>query len=124
MRSKDVERSPAAGLDLTQSTVDVARSAEASTLPARVASFSVAGVLVHADARAAESVAAHVSQIPGAIVHASEGGKLAITLEAEDPAEIVARITDIQRLRGVMSAALVSEQSTPLDLIDEELTDE
>jgi nitrate reductase NapAB chaperone NapD len=90
--------------------------------PART--FCVAGVLVHAMAQRVNDVAADISHIAGATVHASAGGKLAITLEALDPACILDALTTIQRLPGVMSAVLVSEHSEPLETIDEELKDE
>ena len=86
--------------------------------------FSVAGVLVHAHEHAAPGIAAHIALVPGAVVHASSGGKLAITLEAADPVAIVEQLTTIQRIPGVLSAVLISEHSAPLDTIDEELTDE
>jgi periplasmic nitrate reductase NapD len=78
-------------------------------------------VLGHAQESAAQRTAADIELIPGAVVHASAGGKLVVTLEASDPAAIVERIADIQRMPGVLSAALVSEHSEPLDKIDEEI---
>jgi nitrate reductase NapD len=110
----DVPRqaSPAATFDKTPPTT------------AGAVSFSVAGVLVQAHERAANEIAAALREIPGAIVHACAAGKLAVTLEAADPASIVEQLTAIQRMPGVLSAALVSEHSAPLDTIDEELTDE
>jgi nitrate reductase NapAB chaperone NapD len=88
------------------------------------ATFCVAGVLVHALPQHVKDVVALISDIAGATVHASAGGKLAITLEALDPACILDALTTIQRLPGVMSAVLVSEHSEPLETIDEELNNE
>jgi nitrate reductase NapAB chaperone NapD len=91
---------------------------------ASTATFCVAGVLVHAAPQRADDVAALISRMPGATVHASASGKLAITFEASDPARILDALTTVQRLPGVMSAVLVSEHSEPLDTIDEELKHE
>jgi nitrate reductase NapD len=125
MRGNDAARSPTRGSDLYER----APGAIPSDPPARASAgcartFSVAGVLVQAHERAANDMAAALREIPGAIVHACAAGKLAITLEAPDPASIVEQLTAIQRMPGVLSAALVSEHNAPLDTIDEELTDE
>jgi nitrate reductase NapD len=125
MRGSDAARALTRGSDSER-----APGAIPSDPPARLAAgcgsstFSVAGVLVQAHERAANEIAAALREIPGAIVHAFAAGKLAVTLEAADPASIVEQLTAIQRMPGVLSAALVSEHSAPLDTIDEELTDE
>jgi nitrate reductase NapD len=124
MRSDHCARSSALDVDATRRSARETTSHEPNSEPERASNFSVAGVLVHAEARVADIVAANINQMPGAIVHASAAGKLAVTLEADDPAEVLARLSEIQRLPGVMSAALVSEHSAPLDTIDEELTNE
>jgi nitrate reductase NapD len=86
--------------------------------------YSVAGVLVHVAESDSAAAATDIAQLPGATVHACAGTKLVVTLEGTDPAAILERLTRIQRLPGVMSAALISEHSEPLDTIDEELNDE
>lgn len=81
--------------------------------------FHVAGVLVQALPSAADAVAHEIRAWPGARVHASDGGKLVLTLESEDPSFIVDRITRLQRMDGVVSAVLVSEHTAPLAAADE-----
>ncbi len=81
--------------------------------------FHVAGVLVQALAAATEEVAGEILGWPGSRVHASEAGKLVVTLESEDPSFIVDRITRLQHMEGVVSAVLVSEHSTPLAAANE-----
>jgi nitrate reductase NapD len=84
------------------------------------ARFHVAGVVVHALPPRAAAVGKRIGRMPGAVVHgASAAGKLAVTLEAEDGADIVRRLSEIQLLEGVLSAALVSEHSEPLAAADE-----
>lgn len=83
--------------------------------------FHVAGVLVQAMPEQARSVGQRIWQLPGAIVHAADGGKLVVTLESEDAASIVEQFTRLQHMSGVMSAVLVSEHSEPLAAADEVL---
>ena len=125
MRGNNAARSPTTGPDLSQGAPGaIPPDPSARSSPGCASSFSVAGVLVQAHERAADGIAAALREVPGAIVHACAAGKLAITLEAPDPATIVEQLTAIQRMPGVLSAALVSEHSAPLDTIDEELADE
>ena len=82
----------------------------------------MASALVHALPAQAEAVSARIAELPGAAVHArSPEGKIVITLESERSEDIVAALNDIQRMSGVMSAALVSEHSEPLADVDEEI---
>ena len=84
-----------------------------------LAHFHVAGVLVQALPSATDRIAAAILCWPGARVHASDGGKLVLTLESEDPSFIVDRITRLQCMEGVVSAVLVSEHSAPLAAANE-----
>jgi nitrate reductase NapAB chaperone NapD len=124
MRNGDRACEGESGLKVAQASspggAGAAIVAHADSSPA----FCVAGVLVHATAHCADDVAAQIARTPGATVHASAGGKLAITLESTEPARILDALITIQRLPAVMSAVLVSEHSEPLDTIDEELKDE
>jgi len=124
MRGNDAARTPMPGPDVSQHRARGRASDMAATSPEGERTLSVAGVLVHAQEEAVSAVAATIRNIPGAIVHACAAGKLAITLEAADPASIVEHLTAIQRTPGVLSAALISEHSAPLDTIDEDLTHE
>jgi periplasmic nitrate reductase NapD len=124
MRGNDATRSPTRRSDSERAPGAIRSDPPVRSGAGCASTFSVAGVLVQAHERAANDIAAALREIPGAIVHACAAGKLAITLEAPDPASIVEQLTAIQRMPGVLSAALVSEHSAPLDTIDEELTDE
>jgi nitrate reductase NapD len=82
----------------------------------------VAGVLVQIVPACLESVGRTIATLPGADVHArSPDGKLVVTLETQDPAGIMAHLSHIREIRGVLSALLVYEHSEPLDSIDEEV---
>jgi len=81
--------------------------------------FHVAGVLVQAAPAHAEAVAASIAGIAGARVHASESGKLVVTLESEESASILDGLNRLQCMQGVLSAVLVSEYSVPLTAADE-----
>ena len=84
------------------------------------ARFHVAGVVVQALPARAAAVGASIARLPGAAVHgAGPTGKLAVTLESEDSAQILQRLAEIQLLEGVLSAVLVSEHSEPLAAADE-----
>jgi periplasmic nitrate reductase NapD len=70
--------------------------------------FHVAGIIVYASPGEVERVARDIASLSGAQVHAASAhGKLVVTLEAEAPGEILSRIEEVQRVRGVVSAALV-----------------
>ena len=51
-----------------------------------------------------------VSAMPGIEVHAAEAGKMVVTLETADEGEIVARISEISLLDGVMAVNMVFHQ--------------
>jgi nitrate reductase NapD len=70
--------------------------------------FHVAGIVVYAVPAELERVAREIAAICGARVHASSDvGKLVATLEAATAGEVLSRFDDVQRLRGVLNAALV-----------------
>jgi nitrate reductase NapD len=70
------------------------------------------------------SVGDVIAAIPGAEVHASAlNGKLVVTLEATTTDEMMAKITGIQRMSGVLSAALVYQCTDTLDAMNEEMSD-
>ena len=124
MRTSDGAYGKNPGLKVAQPAQHEHDAATAAEHATSAGTFCVAGVLVHAMPQRVNDVAADISHIAGATVHASAGGKLAVTLEALDPACIIEALTTIQRLPGVMSAVLVSEHSEPLETIDEELNHE
>ena len=83
--------------------------------------YHVAGILVHAAPRDVRDVIDRIVKMPGALVHAESGGKVAATLEGERSADLVAALNAIQRMPGVVSAVLVSEHSEPIAALDEEI---
>jgi nitrate reductase NapAB chaperone NapD len=83
--------------------------------------YHVAGILVHAAHGRADSVARRIAGMPGALVHAQAGGKIAATLESDQSRAVADALNTIQAMSGVVSAVLVSEHSEPLTTIDEEI---
>jgi periplasmic nitrate reductase NapD len=84
----------------------------------------IASLVVHSTPARAERVAASVSALPGAQVHAvSPTGKLVVTLETSSADAMLAQVGQIQRIDGVLSAALVYQCSDSLDTMNEEIPD-
>ena len=70
--------------------------------------FHVAGIVVYAVPAELERVAREIAALSGARVHASSAvGKLVVTLEAATASEVLSRFDEVQRVRGVVNAALV-----------------
>jgi nitrate reductase NapD len=70
--------------------------------------FHVAGIVVYAVPAELERVAREIAALSGARVHASSAvGKLVVTLEAATTGEVLSRFDEVQRVRGVLNAALV-----------------
>lgn len=62
------------------------------------------------------AISAAIVELPGAEVHASDGaGKLVVTLEAVNEAEMSKRIDAIRALDGVFAASLVYHQVEDAD---------
>ncbi len=73
--------------------------------------FHVSSLIVHGAAELLPAISAAVAVLPGAEVHASDGiGKLIVTLETVNEAEISERIDAIRALDGVFAASLVYHQ--------------
>lgn len=84
----------------------------------------ITSLVVHATPKRAERVAAFVAALPGAQVHAvSDTGKLVVTLEASTSDEMLARVSEIQRANGVLSAALVYQCADTLAAMNEEIAE-
>lgn len=85
----------------------------------------IASLVVHSTPRRLDSVASTVAALPGAVVHAATAnGKLVVTLEAPDAIAMSERVADIQRIDGVLSAALVYQCADSLDAMNEEINGE
>lgn len=75
--------------------------------------MNVSGVLVLARSRRLRAVERALSALPGVEVHAATAdGRLVVTVEEPDH-EVGRTILRIQELDGVLSAALVYQQSEP-----------
>jgi nitrate reductase NapD len=84
----------------------------------------IASLVVHVAPRRLDAVAAVVAALPDAVVHAATtNGKLVVTLEAPSAVAMSGRVTDIQRIDGVLSAALVYQCADSLDAMNEEMLD-
>lgn len=84
----------------------------------------IASLVIHATPRRLGSVARAVAALPGAEVHASSAnGKLVVTLEAATADAMTQTVSSIQRIDGVLSAALVFQCADSLDAMNEEIPD-
>lgn len=72
------------------------------------APFHISSLVVRADPARRAAVEAEIARLPRAEVALSDAtGKIVVTLETADEHEIVAAMTAMQLLEGVVSAALV-----------------
>ena len=84
----------------------------------------IVSLVVHAAPRRLEWVAGRIAELPEVILHASSpSGKLVVTLEAATADAIRQSVSRIQRIDGVLSAALVYQCSDTLDAMNEEVRD-
>ena len=84
----------------------------------------IASLVVHTTPRRIATVAAAIAALPDALVHAtSANGKLVVTLEARTSEAMSAMVASIQRLDGVLSAALVYQCADSLEVMNEEISD-
>ena len=84
----------------------------------------ITSLVVHSTPMRVKQVSEAIASIPGAIVHVTSGsGKLVVTLETDTASEMMNTITGIQRVDGVLSAALVYQTADSLDAMNEEIPD-
>ena len=77
--------------------------------------FHVSSLVVHGRPERLEAIRAELARLAGIEVHAAAPtGKLVVTLETESEHEIVARLTTISLLDGVLSATLVFHHVEPI----------
>jgi len=82
----------------------------------------ITGLVVFATPDRAPSVADFIATLPGAQVHASDAsGKLVVTLETESSARMIDQVSQIQREKGVLNAALVYQHADTLESMNGEL---
>jgi periplasmic nitrate reductase NapD len=83
----------------------------------------IASLVIHSTPRRLESVAGAVAALPGALVHGSSAnGKLVVTLEAPSAEAMTNRVSCLQRIAGVLSAALVYQCADSLDAMNLEVS--
>lgn len=93
-------------------------------LPPASPELHIASLVVHATPRRLDEVRLGVLAVAGAEIHgASEMGKLVVTLEAPTTDEMMARISQIQRMEGVLASALVYQHADTLAAMNEEIDD-
>jgi periplasmic nitrate reductase NapD len=81
------------------------------------APFHITSLVVHSTPRRLRRVAERIAAMPGAQVHATApSGKLVVTLDADSSDEMSTRIGCLQRIDGVLSAALVYQHAEDLDV--------
>ena len=73
--------------------------------------MTICGVLVHAKTDLATRISTQLQTMPGVEIHAKEQGRLVVTVSSEHDAKAADAILDMQRLDGVLSAALVYHYS-------------
>ena len=84
----------------------------------------ISSLVVHATPKRMQSVEEAIVMLPGARVHGSSpNGKLVVTLDASSSDEMMSRITAIQRLDGVLSAALVYQCADTVEAMNETIPD-
>lgn len=82
----------------------------------------IASLVVHAALSRLDDVAEEISSLPGACVHGkSEVGKLVVTFESGSAEGITGLMSTVQRMDGVLSAALVYQFADRLETMNEEL---
>jgi periplasmic nitrate reductase NapD len=75
----------------------------------------VSSLVVHGRPERLDAIRAALGALPGVEVHAaSPAGKLVVTLETGDESEVLARLSAISLLDGVLSASLVFHQVEPM----------
>lgn len=94
------------------------------TAPAAPAELHIASMVVHCTPRRLADIRLAILAIAGAEIHgASDTGKLVVTLEAPSTEDMMAQISEIQRLDGVLASALVYQHSDTLAAMNEEIDD-
>ena len=79
----------------------------------------ISSLIVQAMPDTVPAVAASVLAMPGLEIHAAADGKMVVVMETADEGEIVARISEINLLNGVMSVNLVYHQVDKGDAVIE-----
>ncbi|WP_454668641.1 chaperone NapD [Achromobacter kerstersii] len=92
--------------------------------PTAAPELHITSLVVHALPQRLPEVRAAILAIAGSEIHgASDTGKLVVTLEAPSTDDMMARISEIQRLDGVLASALVYQHADTLAAMNEEIGD-
>ena len=84
----------------------------------------ISSLVVHAAPARLQWVEEAVGLMPGARIHGrSPNGKLVVTLDAGSADEMLAKVNQIQRTEGVMSAALVYQYADTVEAMNQEIPD-
>ena len=74
--------------------------------------MNISSAIVYAKSEHDQALRTLLSQVPGVEVHAStEDGKMIITIETESDRSAVAIYEDIERMEGVLSVAMIFQQT-------------
>jgi nitrate reductase NapD len=74
--------------------------------------MNISSAIIHAQPGHADAVLTRLAEVDGVEVHAvSPEGKIIVTLEAEDDATVIRKYEIIGLLDGVLSAAMVYNQT-------------
>lgn len=89
-----------------------------------VEELHIASLVVHVAPRRLDSILGTIGAMPGARIHASSAnGKLVVTLEAASSDAMTTGVSSIQRIDGVLSAALVYQCADSLAAMNAEVPD-
>ncbi len=81
--------------------------------------MNISGVLVHVRANLLDNVRDELASLPGVETHTvTDDGRIIITIEEPDDT-VGAAFLALQDMQGVLSAALVYQQSEPDDIAQE-----
>jgi len=72
--------------------------------------YHICGVLLMSRPEHAAMVAAALGDMPGVELHANEGGRMVVTVEADEYRHCADTITELSTMDGVASSSLVYHQ--------------
>jgi len=84
--------------------------------------MNISGVLVHTRPDLSVSISQDLNSIDGVEVHANDNGRLVVTVENDMTHSMADRVTEIQLMNGVLSAAVIYHHNEAME-DEEELID-
>ena len=84
--------------------------------------MNISGVLVHTQPDLSASISQDLTSLDGVEVHANDNGRLVVTVEDDTTHSMADRVTEIQLMNGVLSAAVIYHHNEALE-DEEELID-